>query len=89
MIWTVTPSLIISLVLYAILGMKLDVDSLCDYPSILFGLETAIRHFFALEDYKPEQKSTVEYAYSCKFYGIESELAAVGILNRDVYKRQQ
>ena len=26
---------------------RLDVDSLCDYPSILFGLETAIRHFFA------------------------------------------
>ena len=25
----------------------LDMDSLCDYPSILFGLETAIRHFFA------------------------------------------
>ena len=26
---------------------RLDVDSLCDYPSILFGLETAIWHFFA------------------------------------------
>ena len=26
---------------------RLDVDSLCDYPSILFGLEMAIRHFFA------------------------------------------
>ena len=26
---------------------RLDMDGLCDYPSILFGLETAIRHFFA------------------------------------------
>lgn len=26
---------------------KLDMDGLCDYPSILFGLEMAIRHFFA------------------------------------------
>ena len=26
---------------------KLDKDGLCKYPSILFGLETAIWHFFA------------------------------------------
>ena len=27
-------------------GGKLDMEALCKYPSILFGLETAIRHFF-------------------------------------------
>ena len=27
-------------------GGKLDGEALRDYPSILFGLETAIRHFF-------------------------------------------
>lgn len=36
--------------------------------------------FTLLEDYKPEQKSTVEYAYSCKFYGIESELKKAKVL---------
>ncbi|MCE2616112.1 hypothetical protein [Phocaeicola oris] len=36
--------------------------------------------FTLLEDYKPEQKSTVEYVYNCKFYGIESELKKAKVL---------
>lgn len=36
--------------------------------------------FSLLEDYKPEQKSTVEYVYNCKFYGIESELKKAKVL---------
>lgn len=36
--------------------------------------------FTLLEDYKPEQNSTVEYVYNCKFYGIESELKKAKVL---------
>ena len=36
--------------------------------------------FTLLEDYKPEQNSTVEYVYKCKFYGIESELKKAKVL---------
>lgn len=36
--------------------------------------------FTLLEDYKPEQNSSVEYAYSCKFYGIESELKKAKVI---------
>ena len=31
-------------------------------------------------DYIPEQNSTVEYVYNCKFYGIESELKKAKVL---------
>ena len=39
--------------------------------------------FTLLEDYKPEQNSTVEYVYNCKFYGIESELKKAKVLKLD------
>ena len=51
--------------------VKLGVNDYVDFEGERFTL---------LEDYKPEQKSTVEYAYSCKFYGIESELKKAKVL---------
>ena len=51
--------------------MELGVNDYVDFEGERFTL---------LEDYKPEQKSTVEYAYSCKFYGIESELKKAKVL---------
>lgn len=45
--------------------VELNVNDYIDFEGERFSLA---------EDYKPEQKSTVEYAYKCKFYGIQSEL---------------
>lgn len=59
----------LSFILYE--PMELGVNDYVDFDGERFTL---------LEDYKPEQKSTVEYAYNCKFYGIESELKKAKVL---------
>ena len=52
-------------------AIPFDVNDYVDFDGERFTL---------LEDYKPEQNSTVEYVYNCKFYGIESELKKAKVL---------
>lgn len=59
----------LSFTLYEYVG--LGVNDYVDFDGERFSL---------LEDYKPEQNSTVEYVYNCKFYGIESELKKAKVL---------
>jgi len=51
--------------------LELDVNDYIEFDG---------ERFTMLEKYRPEMKSTVEYKYDCKFYGIESELKNAVVL---------
>lgn len=53
--------------------IALDVDDYCDYEG---------ERYWLTEAYRPEQKSTLEWAYDIKLYGIESMIKNMLVLKR-------
>lgn len=53
--------------------IALDVDDYCDYEG---------ERYWLMEAYRPEQKSTLEWVYDIKLYGIESMIKNLLVLKR-------
>ena len=53
--------------------ISLDVDDYCDFEG---------ERYWLMEAYRPEQKSTLEWAYDIKLYGIESMIKNLLVLKR-------